>query len=64
MTETAGLLARIAVLSFFFGTMVWVYVGLKKEYVNLEAPSQHFWHDLRLWVVLSMLPHIVVYLFL
>ena len=64
MTESAGLLARILVLSFFLGTMVWVYVGLKKEYVNLEAPSKHLWHDLRLWVVLSMLPHVVVYMFL
>ena len=64
MTESAGLFARLVVLAFFIGTMIWVYVGLKKEYVNLEAPGKHFWFDLRLWVVLSMLPHVFVYLFL
>lgn len=64
MTESAGLLARLIVVSYFIGTMIWVYAGLRKEYANLEAPSKHFWCDLRLWVVVSMLPHIVVYLFL
>lgn len=54
--------AKIVALSYFFGTMVWVFVGLKKEYVNLEAPSQHIWHDLRFWVVISMMPHVIVYL--
>ncbi len=64
MGESAGLLARVVTLSFFIGTMVWVFVGLRKEYVNLEAPSKRFYHDLRLWTVLSMLPHVIVYLFL
>ena len=30
--------ARIAALSLFIGTMLWVYT-LKKEYVNLDAPN-------------------------
>ena len=64
MTESAGLIARLIVVSYFIGTMIWVYVGLRKEYVNLEAPSKKPWFDLRLLVVLSMLPHIVVYLLL
>jgi hypothetical protein len=64
MIESAGLMARLIVVSFFIGTMIWVYAGLRKEYVNLEAPGKKPWHDLRLWVVFSMLPHIVVYLFL
>lgn len=55
--------ARIVALGLFIGTMLWVYFGLKKEYVNLDAPSRHFWADLRLWTVISMLPHIVVYLY-
>ncbi len=55
--------ARIVTLAFFVGTMVWVY-SLKKEYVNVDAPSKHFWRDLRLWTVISMLPHVIVYLFL
>ena len=64
MSESAGLLARVVTLGFFIGTMVWVFVGLRKEYVNLEAPSKRFYCDLRLWTVLSMLPHVIVYLFL
>ena len=55
--------ARFVALAFFIGTMIWVYTGLKKEYVNLEAPNKHFWCDLRLWTVVSMLPHLVVYFF-
>lgn len=57
-------LARVVTLSFFIGTMVWVFVGLKRDYVNLDAPSSHLWHDLRVWTVVSMLPHVVVYFFL
>ena len=55
--------ARIVALGFFILTMVWVYVGLKKEYVNLQAPSNKPWHDLRIWTILSMLPHLVVYFY-
>ena len=63
MTESAGLLARIVTIGFFTGTMVWVFVGLKKEYVNLEAPSDRFYHDLRFWTVASMIPHVIVYFY-
>lgn len=55
--------ARIVTVGFFVGTMVWVFVGLKRSYVNLEAPSKHVWHDLRFWTVISMLPHVIVYLY-
>ena len=55
--------ARIVTLAFFIGTMLWVGLILKKEYVNLDAPSKHFWADLRLWTVISMLPHLVVYMY-
>ena len=54
--------ARIVTLAFFIGTMVWVFVGLKREYVNVEAPSRRAYHDLRFWVIVSMLPHVIVYL--
>ena len=57
-------LARTVTLAFFIGTMVWVFVGLNREYVNLEAPSKKIYHDLRFWTVVSMLPHLVVYFFL
>ena len=55
--------ARIVALGFFIGTMVWVFAGLKRAYVNLDAPSKHIWHDLRFWTIVSMLPHIIVYLY-
>ena len=55
--------ARFVTLGFFFGTWVWVFVGLKREYVNLEAPSRKFYCDLRFWTVASMLPHVIVYFF-
>lgn len=55
--------ARIVALGFFIATMVWVFVGLKREYVNLEAPSKRFYHDLRFWTIASMLPHLIVYFY-
>lgn len=55
--------ARIVAVGLFVGTMLWVYFGLNEQYVNLDAPSKRFWADLRLWTVLSMLPHVVVYLY-
>ncbi|HEO72678.1 MAG TPA: hypothetical protein ENN80_15580 [Candidatus Hydrogenedentes bacterium] len=55
--------ARIVTLAFFIGTMIWVGIILKKDYVNLDAPSRTFCHDLRLWTVVSMLPHLFVYLY-
>ncbi len=54
--------ARIVTLALFVGTMLWVY-SLKKEYVNLDAPGKRFWYDLRLWTVIAMLPHVIVYLY-
>lgn len=54
--------ARIVAVGFFVGTMIWVFVGLKRAYVNLDAPSKAPWHDLRFWTIVSMLPHVIVYL--
>jgi hypothetical protein len=54
--------ARICALGLFVGAMVWVYV-LRKEYVNLDSPGQEWYYDLRLWTVVSMLPHVFVYLY-
>lgn len=55
--------AQLVAIGYFVGTMVWVFVGLRREYVNIEAPSKHVWHDLRFWTIVSMLPHIVVYFY-
>ncbi len=56
--------ARIVAVAFFAATAVWVFVGLKEAYVNLEAPAKKLRYDLRLWTIAAMLPHLVVYLFL
>ncbi len=54
--------ARICALSLFIGTMIWVFT-LNKAYVNVEAPNKSVFVDLRFWTVVSMLPHLVVYLY-
>jgi hypothetical protein len=54
--------ATLCALGLFVGAMIWVFT-LRREYVNLDAPSRHLWHDLRLWTILSMLPHVIVYLY-
>jgi len=55
--------ARILALALFIGTMIWAWT-LRKEYLQVDAPSKSPWADLRVWVVVSMLPHVFVYLFL
>jgi hypothetical protein len=55
--------ARIFAIGLFVATMIWVCLILKKQYVNLDAPTKRWWVDLRLWTVISMLPHLVVYLY-
>ena len=54
--------ARICALGMFIGTMVWVFM-LNKKYVNLDAPHEGLLYDLRVWTVISMLPHLVVYFY-
>jgi hypothetical protein len=61
-TLTLPIIWRIAAVGLFVLPMFWVYFGLRKEYVNLEAPGPGVLYDLRLWTVLSMLPHVVFYL--
>jgi len=53
--------AKMAALGLFIGAAVWVFT-LNRDYVNLDAPSKRIWHDLRFWTIVSMLPHIIVYL--
>jgi hypothetical protein len=54
--------ATICALSLFIGAMIWAFT-LRREYVNVDAPSKSFLYDLRFWTVLSMLPHVLVYLY-
>ncbi|HOJ33219.1 MAG TPA: hypothetical protein PKY35_05625 [Candidatus Hydrogenedentes bacterium] len=61
--RASRIVPSLVAIGYFVGTMVWVFVGLKKQFVNLDAPSQRIWHDLRFWTIVSMLPHVVVYLY-
>ncbi len=54
--------ARICAVGLFAIAAIWVF-SLRPEYVNLDAPRKAWYTDLRLWTLLAMLPHIVVYLF-
>lgn len=55
--------ARIVAVGFFILTMVWVGVILNRAYVHLERPNNRWYSDLRIWTVVSMLPHVFVYLY-
>ncbi|OQB37235.1 MAG: hypothetical protein BWY09_01663 [Candidatus Hydrogenedentes bacterium ADurb.Bin179] len=55
--------ATLIAIGFFVGTMIWVCVLLKESYVNEGRPNRRWWSDLRLWTVLSMLPHVFVYFY-
>lgn len=52
---------QMSAVGLFVAAMVWVFL-LKKDYVNVDAPRRDIWHDLRFWTVLTMLPHVIVYL--
>ena len=53
--------ARIFAIALFIGAMVWVW-SLRVEYVNLDRPNNKWYSDLRIWTILCMLPHVIVYL--
>lgn len=55
--------ATIAAITFFVGTMLWVWFYLGESYVNLGRPVKAWYTDLRVWTVISMLPHVFVYLY-
>ena len=54
--------ASLFSIGLFVAGIVWVFT-LKKDYVNLDAPGKGILYDLRLWTVVSMTPHIIVYLY-
>lgn len=55
--------ATLAAILFFVGTMVWVCLYLRESYVNEGRPYKGWWADLRLWTIISMLPHVFVYFY-
>jgi hypothetical protein len=54
--------ARICAVGLFIAAAIWVFT-LKPAYVNLDAPRKAWYADLRVWTVIAMIPHILVYLF-
>ena len=55
--------ASVFGVGLFVSAMVWVGLILRNDYVNNGRPYKSIWTDLRLWTCLSMLPHVVVYLY-
>lgn len=52
----------LSAVGLFLAAMAWVFM-LKKEYVNVDSPGKGPQYDLRFWTVISMTPHIIVYLY-
>jgi hypothetical protein len=52
----------LSAVGLFLAAMIWVFL-LKKEYVNIDSPGDGLRYDLRIWTVISMLPHVIVYLY-
>jgi hypothetical protein len=53
----------ICAVGLFVCTMIWVCFILREDYVNRGRPYKSVWTDLRIWTVLSMLPHVLVYFY-
>lgn len=62
-TDFMDNMATICALGLFICTMIWVGVIIRERYVNRGRPNDSIWTDLRLWTVISMLPHVFVYLY-
>jgi len=54
--------ARICAVGLFVIAAIWVFT-LNPKYVNLDAPSKAWYVDLRVWTLVAMLPHVLVYMF-
>lgn len=55
--------AQIFALALFVGTMVWVCFLIKPEMLNSGRENKALWTDLRLWTIVSMVPHLFVYIY-
>jgi hypothetical protein len=62
LSATHPLVWTLAACGLFLGAMIWVFT-LKKEYVNIDSPGEGPRYDLRFWTVISMSPHVFVYLY-
>ncbi|MBI4556986.1 MAG: hypothetical protein HY706_05325 [Candidatus Hydrogenedentes bacterium] len=55
--------ASICAVGMFVLPMIWVGLLLNPRYVNRGQRYKSAWTDLRIWTVLSMIPHVVVYFY-
>lgn len=55
--------ASICAVGLFVTAMLVVGFGINERYVNRGRPNNSILTDLRLWTVLCMLPHVVVYFY-
>jgi hypothetical protein len=55
--------AGLCGVALFLSAMVWVGLFLNKDYVNRGRPYKSLATDLRLWTVISMTPHVLVYFY-
>lgn len=56
-------LIPICGIGLFVCAMIWVGLILDPKYVNHGRPYKSIWSDLRLWTVISMTPHVLVYFY-
>lgn len=55
--------AGVCGVGLFVCAMIWVALLLNPQYVNRGRPYKSWWTDLRLWTVISMTPHVLVYFY-
>jgi hypothetical protein len=55
--------ASICAVGLFVIAMFIVGVMINEKYVNRGRPNQSIWTDLRVWTVLCMTPHVIVYFY-
>lgn len=63
LTRLPDGLAGLCGVGLFVSAMFWVCVLLNKDYVNRGRPYKSIWTDLRLWTIISMAPHVLVYFY-
>jgi hypothetical protein len=55
--------SSICGVGIFIAAMLWVGLIINKDYVNRGRPYKSMLTDLRLWTVISMTPHVLVYFY-
>jgi hypothetical protein len=56
-------MANVCGIGLFVSAMIWVALILNPKYVNRGRSNKSVWTDLRLWTVVSMTPHVLVYFY-